>query len=366
MVASVLTSGCVKPVEDEDSASSGKYLYVASGTCYAGSGITTFTTATSSNQIFRLDLSSGQRESVADYFGSPSNTGDSPVALVNDGDNLLVAIENTTNGLRRVERVKKTDGQTRSTYTNNAAALSAVLRSMVRLDDGYLLISKSSAVEKHGPGTTRLVVGANPWMNLNTPASSCTTSTTLIPEVLQLNNGLLAFAHASSGNARVGIVSATGYAASGDCKAAVNSPSPTTSFPSAMVYDRVNNIMLVAYSGANTNADVNTIQAYSVTEGAGTASFGSANEIYDSNGFGSTYNHLLFGVSAMVLDLDTNILYVAHPITTATTTVNFQIDRYAYDASKVGSDNTHVLTHLDTFYPYGVDTKCISSMIIAN
>lgn len=371
MISTLTFVGCVKPVEDEDSASSSKHLYVASGACYSGSGITTFTNATASNQVFRINLASGERELISDYYASPSNTGDSPVSIVDDGDHLLIALENTTTtSLRRIERVNKEDGRDRATYTSNTAALtttaSHVLRNMIRLNDDYLLISKSIAAEKTASGTQRLVVGANPWLNMSSPASSCTASATLISDVKQLSNGLLAFSHAAASNARVGFVASTGYSVAGDCKTAVNSPSPTNSFPTSMVYDKANHILLVAYQGSTTNANINTLQAYALTEGVGTVSVGAANEIYDANEFGSTYDYLLFGVSAMVLDQDTHMLYVAKPITTATTASGYQIDQFYYDASKVGVDNSHVLTRVGTFYDYGVDTKCISSMIIAN
>ena len=70
-----------------------KYLYVSSGACYSGTN-TTFTTATSSNQVFRLNIASGQKDmTFADYFSLPANPGDSPVHLVEaDSSNLMVLV----------------------------------------------------------------------------------------------------------------------------------------------------------------------------------------------------------------------------------------------------------------------------------
>mgnify|MGYP003596711712 CR=1 FL=1 len=51
-----------------------KYLYVASGACYSGTGNTTFTTATASNLVYRLNTSSGVKDlSIADYYSLPAN-----------------------------------------------------------------------------------------------------------------------------------------------------------------------------------------------------------------------------------------------------------------------------------------------------
>ena len=61
-----LFSGC----EEEEEAAAGaapKYLYVASGACYSGNGITSFTNATSSNLVYRLNLTTGTKErTIAD------------------------------------------------------------------------------------------------------------------------------------------------------------------------------------------------------------------------------------------------------------------------------------------------------------
>lgn len=370
LVLGVFFWGC-GPVDDGSSTSSsssaGRYLYVATGACYSGNGITTFTNTSASNQIYRLDLNTGEiKDVIADYFASPSNAGDSPVSLVNyDSDYLLVLVENTTTAaLRRVELVEKKEGGSRSVYTNNTTALSAQLRRMRKLSDDYLFISKSTAVEKHKDGSNRLTVGANPWVSLGAPASACTTSNVLISAVEQLTGGLLVFGHASAGQSRLGVVSALGYAVAGDCMAAQAAPN-ANSFPTGMFYDSDNLKLIVSYGGSTTGADLNTIYAYTMDNSTG--AFSSPQELYDSNLFGSTYAHLLFGMSAIAYDSVESNVYVATAINTATTVVNYKIEKFAYDPSLIGVTNSAVLTkEPGTFFDYSNNTKCISDLLVAD
>lgn len=357
-------TGCSSPVQESLSSNSG-YLYVTSGACYSGFSVTTFTNTSSSNMVYRLNLSNGQRDMlIADYFSTLANPGDSPVTVIdNDSTSVLVLVENTTTAsLRRIEKVEKATNGNRSTYNGNTTALSAQVRNMIRLNDNYLLVSKSTAAEKVLQTSTRLLVGANPWLSLSTPASSCTTSATLISAVQKLNNGTLVFAHAGAGSSRIGTVSSLGYAVASDCKAGQNSPT-ANAYPTAMAYDSTNNILIVAYGGNSTATDINSIYTYSINESTGAIS--NAQKIYDSNGFGSTYNYLLFGVSAMTLDPSTNSLYVATAVSTATTAVNYKIEKFSYNPSLIGTSNSSVLSYQGTFYNNGNDTKCISSMMVA-
>ena len=79
-----------------------RYLYVASGACQAGAGVTTFSPTTASNLVFRVDLSTGQRESIiADYNASPASSGDTPVGVVEwDSDRLAVLVGNGSSAER--------------------------------------------------------------------------------------------------------------------------------------------------------------------------------------------------------------------------------------------------------------------------
>jgi hypothetical protein len=341
-----------------------RYLYVASGLCYSAN--TTFTNTTSSNLIYRLNLDTGARDMLlADFNSSPAQNGDSPVGIGRADENTIYAlIENTTTvGARRLERIEKRQMGARSTFSNNTTAMSAVLRSLVVLPNGDLVISKSSAIEKITSANIRIQQGANPFASA--PGGACATSTTLVSKVVPLGNGNLVYLHAAASQNRFGIISAAGYATVADCKAAQSAPVPTA-FPVTATYDSAAKRLLVAYAGTTVATDVNSIYSYLIDES--TNAISDPQKIYDANLYPATYPYLLYGISEMVLDEKTQSLYVATAVNTATTVVNYAIEKFSYSTSKTGIDNTKVLTRVGStpFYPYGIDTKCISSLFIGN
>lgn len=335
------------------------YLYVAAGACYSGNN-TTFTNTTSSNQVYRLDLTTGIRESViADYFASPSIAGDSPAALASvDSDYLYVLVENaTTVTQRRIERVEKKSHGSRTTFSNNTTALSVALRSIALLSNGDVLVAKNTAIEYLTAANAR--IGA-PFISAS--VAPCNTSTTLIPNLLTLNNGKIAFLHAATGQNRIGIFNTTGGTTCASTQAAPNA----AAFPTSAFYDSTNNKLVVAYSGNATTTDLNSVYVYSVNETTGVLS--SPQKIYDAALYPSTYSYLLYGISAMAYDPSESTVYIATAINNATTVVNYSIEKFIYNPSQIGIVNTQVLTRVGStpFYPYDNDTRCISSLTVAD
>ncbi|MGE0633212.1 MAG: hypothetical protein AB7O96_12435 [Pseudobdellovibrionaceae bacterium] len=367
-VGVLFCASCAQPPEDEATTSSSRYLYVASGACYSGGGNTAFSNTTSSNVVYRINLSTGVKDiTVADYNSSPSQAGDSPVGIASiDSENIYVLVENTTTaGARRIERVAKSADGSRALFSNNTTALSAQLRGMSLLSNGDFLISKSTALEKITSANVRVLKGANPYVSA--PAAPCATSTTLMSKVSTMSNQFIVFLHAATSQNRFGFVKAEGYGASGDCTPAQAAPN-VASFPVASAYDALNSKLLVAYAGSSTATDINSIYAYSITETASSITVGAANKIYDANAYPTTYPYLLYGISEMVLDPVDNALYIATAVNTATTVVNYAIEKFSYDASQIGVTNSSVLTRSGStpFYDYGGDTKCIADMMISN
>lgn len=373
LFASLISAGvlfcvsCAQPPEDEAATSSSRYLYVASGACYSGGGNTAFSNTTSSNLVYRINLSTGIKDiTIADYNSSPSQAGDSPVGIASiDSENLYVLVENTTAGARRIERIAKASDGSRALFSNNTTALSVALRGLHLLTNGDLLINKNTAIEKISAANVRVTKGANAYVNA--PAAPCATSTTLMSKVSTLSNQFIVFLHAATSQNRFGFVKPEGYAAAGDCTPAQAAPT-ALAFPVATAYDAVNSKLLVAYAGSTLNADINSIYAYSITETASSVTVGAANKIYDANAYPTTYPYLLYGISEMVLDPVDNKLYIATAINTATTVVNYAIEKFSYDATQIGVSNSSVLTRSGStpFYDYGGDTKCIADMIIAD
>ncbi len=368
-VGILFCTSCAKPPEDEPvaAASSSRYLYVASGTCYSGGGNTTFTNATASNFVFRIDLATGAKDAtIADYNSSPSQAGDSPVGIASiDSNNMYILVENATAGARRIERVEKTADGARALFSNNTTALSVALRGLHILTNGDLLISKNTAIEKISSANVRITKGANPYVNA--PAAPCATSTTLMSKVTTLSNQFILFLHAATSQNRFGFVKPEGYSIAGDCTPAQAAPN-VASFPVATAYDAINSKLLVAYAGSATTTDINSIYAYNITETSTSVTVGAANKIYDVSLYPATYPYLLYGISEMVLDPVDNMLYIATAVNTATTVVNYAIEKFSYDASQIGVTNTSVLTRSGStpFFDYGGDTKCIADMMIAD
>lgn len=365
----IILSNCQKKDEPSatiQSSSPTRYLYVASGSCYSG-GNTTFSNLTSSNVVYRINLTTGAKDMVlADYNSNPAVIGDSPVGLIEaDKDSLYVAVENTTNvGSRRIEKLTKQSYSSRSTFSNDTSALSAQLRAITPVSGGNMLVSKSSAIEFLTSSGIRVPKGTLPYVNA--PASPCATSTTLMSKVLTLSNGFIVYLHAAASQNRFGFVKPSGYAAAGDCTVAQTAPN-ANSFPVAAAYDHVNSKLLIAYSGTAITTDINSIYSYDLTETSTSVTVGTANKIYDASLYPGTHSFLLYGVSEMVLDPADSKLYISTAINTATTVVNYNIEKLSYDPSQLGVDNTKVLTKDSPkpFYSYGSDTKCISKMIIA-
>jgi hypothetical protein len=368
LALTMLATGCAQPeatkattttpstTTPEDITPAPTYLYVATGGCYSGTGNTTFTNLTSSNLVYRINTSTGQRDlTIADFNAFPASTGDSPVGIASvDSDNLLVLVENSTSG-RRVESLEKKSFPSRSMFSNNSTVMNAALRGLLRLSDGSILINKSSGIEKMTSSGVRF--GA-PLIPSNLGA--CGNPITQMTSLSVLNNSKIVFTHAAAGQNRFGIISATGYSGVGDCLGAQAAPN-ANAYPVASVYVAASKQLIVAYAGNAITTNLNSIYAYDIDET--TNAITGATALYDASLYPATYSYLLYGISSMAYDADTQSLYVATAISNATTVVNYAIEKFTYDPT------AKTITRATTstpFYNYGIDTKCIASMIISN
>jgi hypothetical protein len=310
-----------------------RYLYVASGACYGGGA----TLSTGAGTVVRYDLTTGARETIADYTTVGT---DLPVGVADwDNDNVLVAVEIA--GARRLEIVNKR-GLGRYTIQSNATALSAQLRSVTRLEDGGFLVSKSTSVERFNSAGGRSALA--PY--INAPAGSCATSTTLITATAELNNGKILYAHAAANpNNKIGVISANGYSSAADCLASQAAP-VTTALPASMVYLSDVGHLLVGYGSAAATAPSNQIWSYAVNETTGAMSGATA---------AWTNFNVVSGPSAMAYDSTTGYVYVASSLSTLNT-----IERFTYDSS------TKTLTRSGStsYIAPSVYNRCISGMVV--
>jgi hypothetical protein len=308
------------------------YIYVASGTTYAGNGVTT---STPTNVVVRFKENGAFDSVVADYSSSP---GDSPVELANYDDNyLLVLVENASG--RRIDKVAKS-GNSISSFITNSTALSAQMRSLIPTFDGGWLVSKSTAIEKFSSSKARVLIGANPYVNA--PGGTCATSTTLISRVVQGPGNNIIYLHAAaSPNNKIGMIKSTGYSTASDCVTSMTAPTVNHYPTAALVHS--SGRLLVSYG--NTTGPVNEIYSYPVTStsiGAGVSAFNNIS--------------VLQGISYMAEMPDATIL-----VTSMVSTFN-TIEQFTYDTG------TNSLLRMGTtsFIGPNVYTRSISSILIAN
>jgi hypothetical protein len=307
-------------------------LYVASGACYGG-GVTT---SAGASTIAAFDPDTGVlRRVVVDY--NSMSPGDAPVAISEfDASHLLVLVENAFG--RRVDLVSK-DGSGVTTYLTNSTALSAVTRSMARLSDNSLLISKSSAIEKFSPGKSRVLQAASSYVNA--PGLTCATSTTLISGVTATANSKIIFSHAAATpNNKIAMISAAGYATTADCLTAQAAPT-TLAMPTSVLIHSSGNL-LVAYG--STTAASNFIYSYNLDTTANTITAPVA-AYFDTA--------VVNGPTAMAEDAYNGAVFVANGASSFNT-----IEKFSFDPV------TKTLTHPSgpPFLPAQIYTRCVSDM----
>lgn len=245
---------CDQPEEDVEGvagAAAGPFIYVASGTTYAGLGVTASTPA---QTVTRFALNGTFERVVRDYTANP---GDTPVALLDyNATSLLVLVENTAG--RRIELVAK-DGSGYSTFISNGTALNALVRDLAQTADGGFLVSKGTAIEKFNSSGSRITQGANPF--ISAPGGSCATSTTLTAKVALGPSDVIFMAHAAaSPNNQINMIKSTGYAIVADCVAVTEAPT-SGHYPTSLLYHSSG--FLLAGFGNNTGP-IHQIYSYTV------------------------------------------------------------------------------------------------------
>ncbi|HEY1080067.1 MAG TPA: hypothetical protein VGE46_08210, partial [Bdellovibrio sp.] len=162
----IALSACQPQPQEKDSTESPsiaqqtRYLYVATGACYSGTGNTTYAAATASNIIFKVNLQTGVYEGrVADFTKATEASGTTPVSIADyDSTRMMVLLEHS--GQRRIELIeKKISGERQSFYSNTSATapigiLQSVAKYLITVPDGFL-VSRTTAIEKMDLGKNR-------------------------------------------------------------------------------------------------------------------------------------------------------------------------------------------------------------------
>jgi hypothetical protein len=330
-------SGCGEDLSSEgfNSSINSRYLYVSSGSCYAGGAAISTGNAT----ITKWDLTTGAFAGLIADYNTFAN-GDMPNSMAVFGSNkLLVAVENTAG--RRID-IMNLDGTGLTTYHANATVLSTVLRHILVLPDSSVLIAKSTAIEKLSAAVSRVVQGAAAF--INAPAAPCATSTTAMTSTTVLPDGKIVYTHAAaSPNNITGVISSTGYATAVNCLAVQAAPT-TTALPTANLYEPNSGKLLVAYGSATTAS--NRIYSYLINQTTGAISTPVA---------AFSDNSIMLGPTRMTLDPATGAIFVANGASTLNNVEKFTL----------ASDGTLTKVGTTPFIRTSVYTRCITAMEIA-
>lgn len=307
-----------------------RYLYVASGACYAG-GVTP---AAGNGLISKYDLETGALLDVVADFNRTA-TADFPADIQEfDKDYLAVLVENaTTPTYRRIDLVPKDGGHYPSTLTYGGGTFTGVLRSLALLDDDSTLVSRSAAIAKFNSNYG--VTGAN---FINAPAGLCATSTVLMSDIVELSSGHILFAHAAATpNNRLGVMSADGTT----CATGIAGPI-TTALPTDLLIHSSGHI-LAAFG--STVAASNVIYSYSVDA---TGSTISGVQSYTNSAY-------VNGPTRMAEDPETGDVYIANGLAALS-----NVEKFHYNK------NTMTLTRAQAypFIPLSGSTRCVSGMVI--
>lgn len=332
-----------------------RYLYFAAGGCYAGGLGTTRPTATSSSGLIsRINLTNAQLQAVPiiDYLQYGLNLW--PVGITNyDKDYLLANIMTSSSGFR-IDKIKKNSILEKTDYLVDLTNLNTPLRSISKLTDGSILISRSTMIEKYNSSNTRVLNTLGNASYISNPLDVCSNSKTIITSALQLPNNQILFTHAGGAtNNRLAIVDKDGYDATTDCKsaytfsAADSSTSPATvAVPTAAVL--IPNTSPYQLIVATTATVASHDQLWLFTINPTTNAITYVKSLYNDGSF-------VKGATAMTYDSTDNSLYVAN----GSIALGNSIEKFTYD-----STTQTLLRTTSTFLGLNFETQCINSMFI--
>lgn len=396
----LILQGCAAK-KSEDSK---KFLFVSTGLCSSGPGITTYTAQNSSRVLSKVNLETRELTTIFDLtapFAGGLFSPETGIQSVIDNDrSLFILTENATNTAeRRIYSVPKSSPYNTSLYSVDATAFGTTITRSMALDssDGTILFSKSSSIEKLGTNALRIPIGIGPWVNnpgtngtnICTGSNALITDLAVMPKYGNQTSGKIIYAHQGTTAAanKLGIISNNGYSATADCLAGVQISSvahtnasyltgPTAISatngvsPTSMIYipntGSSGGKLIVGYSTSittglnNTGASLNfAIVMWTVGETSTTvASLTSPIILYNDW-------TKIFGISAMAYDPETSSLYVA--TASQPGIQNQTTSSYGYKIEKFHLDLQAPSITIDAQSPFvqrSSVTKCISGLSI--
>ncbi len=408
----LLLTGCPKKA-DEASAITTKNLYVSSGVCNSGIGMTTYTAATASRVISKWDGNSGKfLETFLDLNIATGFSNTLPQQIIDQGDSVLLLTENaTTMTERKIYKIKKNDPNVFITKVPNTSIIAApvathISRSMQVDADGMMLMSRSFGIEKFTPigafvaGATAILPYANPaaaslpCFNAAASATNFVGDIALMTPFTGRSSGKILFANNGTAitDNRLGAIQSTGLTSGtvADCAGGAQisttahtlfgtniSALPAVAFtangvnPTSMVYiptpapATTTGKLLVTYAPALATGLNNTVQLnhaivmWDVNETSISAiTLTLPTVLYRDHS-------VVFAPSAIAYDSTTSSVYVAvSPVigsaTLTTGNQGYNIEKFTLDLA--APSLTRVSPDFTPFIKGNAQTKCISSM----
>ncbi len=179
---SLILTACPKAADEETSTATPKKLYISSGACYSGSGITGYSATTASRTVTKWNTTNGSFDEVFTDLNVASSVsvGAVPQALIDKGDHVLMLTDNSVAigaGDRKIWKIFKNDPGTYISYANDPTAFTAaathITRSMSEDTDGSIIFSKSLMAEKVNSIGARIAKAGNPWINPLATTGAC-------------------------------------------------------------------------------------------------------------------------------------------------------------------------------------------------
>ena len=406
--------GCTTTVSEEASIA-GKKLWISSGTCFSGPGITTYAQTATGNAISSYDTVSGSFNGVTIKMSevAPIDVNTTPVDVVNRADDILILTENASQQInRRVLRIPKLAPSTYTSFINDGDAFSAIAAQIPKAmaydtTDGSVQFSKTIAAEKVTAGNVRVVKGgANAWINPAAITGTCFPAVPATPGIVDIGliapftlgvDGKTIMLHAGATAAtnrilavqRTGLTSATatdcaGVTAGGVSTIAhLNGPTlagpvafnAAGASPTAMVIipgaSATTYKMIVSYSTPiatlfDNNTSFNTgLVVWDVTEGSDTTiAFANPVIIYRNT-------NVVWAPSALAYDASTRSLYVAvggapGVINQTASNYGYNVEKFTVDLAAVAPNAVLTRVHKDfkPFFTGNENTRCISGLSV--
>ena len=198
---SMVLAGCPQKADEVASvvvpvAVAGKKLYVASGSCFSGSGITTYAQAATGNSISSYDSVSGAFNGIELSMTQvlPVDVNTTPVHMINRASDLLVLTENASQQInRRILKVPKSAPTTYTAFMDDGDAFTNTATHIAKSfaydsTDGTVQYSKTIFGEKILPNNVRAVKGgANGWINPAAITGTCFPAVPATPGIVSID-----------------------------------------------------------------------------------------------------------------------------------------------------------------------------------